>query len=421
MDRHSVSVLSDLLAMQPRVWLRAAAVRPDGDWQLSLLEVTVGEPPPRWRRQRWSYERSVLVASAPAGRTVARWLERGRVALSPLSIDLQLQGTVSVERQDSRFQGIYQQLPWPTREWTVHVGDRSGPVLHGELVAAGMPAFINFEHAAAAFFGVPQRLNRNFSGRELVVREQDRRARIDRVLVRPTEVVAEVCGERLRGASLTLGGDGGPARSLSARTRQVRLPMAEGLGSGAWLALHCDGELLDRRILDPTWGGKDFEVEVDVSTRVEMLISSGEQATVEFKRQLPGTDPSGAMKTVAAFANGDGGAILFGVEDDGEIVGVGEHERRRSLDRLTNMIRDWVRPLPDFNCEMVDIDGRDVIVINVASGSATPYGIGTNDRNIAYYVRRAGSTFPATPTDVRAFVGARVSVMPAPSPPVGRR
>ncbi len=143
--------------------------------------------------------------------------------------------------------------------------------------------------------------------------------------------------------------------------------------------------------------------------------------TVEFKRQLPGSDPAGVMKTVAAFANGDGGAILFGVEDDGEIVGVGEHERRRSLDRLTNMIRDWVRPLPDFNCETVELDGRGVIVINVASGSATPYGIGTSERNIAYYVRRAGSTFPATPTDVCAFVEARVSVTPALSFPVGGR
>lgn len=362
----------------------------------------------------------MFVASAPAGRTVARWLERERIALSPLSIELQLHGSVGVERRDSKFQGIYEPLPWPTREWIVHLGDRPGQALHGELVAAGMPAFVTFDHAASVFFGVPQRPNRSFSGQEFVVRQQDRRARIDSVLVRPTELLVEVCGERLRGVSLTLGGSGGPTRSLSARTRQVRLPMAEGLGSGAWLALHCDRELLDRRILDPVWGGKDFEVEVDVSTRVEMLISNGEQATVEFKRQLPDNHPSGVMKTVAAFANGDGGAILFGVEDDGGIVGVGEHDTRRSLDRLTNMIRDWVRPLPEFNCEMVDVDGRGVIVINVASGSATPYGIGTSERNIAYYVRRAGSTFPATPTDVRAFVEARVSATPARSFPVGR-
>jgi hypothetical protein len=421
MDRHPVSLLMDYLSTQPRVWVRAAANRLDGDWQLSLLEVTVGEPPPGWRRQRWNYEHAVFVASAPAGRTVAMWLARERIALPSPSIKLQLEGSVGVERRDSRFQGIYQQLPWPTQEWTVYVGGSSGQVLHDELVAANTPVFISFDHAAAAFFCVPVKPNRNFSGREIVVRQQDRRARIDNVLVRPTELLVEVSGKQLRGTSLTLGGAVGPTRPLSARTRQIRLPIPEGLGVGAWLALHRDRELLDRRILDPAWGGRDFEVEVDVSTRVEVLISSGEQATVEFKRELPGSNPAKVMKTVAAFANGGGGAILFGVEDDGEIVGVGEHYNPRSLDRLTNLISDWVRPLPDFECAMVDVGGRGVIAINVVSGSAAPYGVGKGERNISYYVRRAGNTFPATPADVRAFVETRVSASPAPYFPTRTR
>lgn len=414
MDRHPVSVLCDYLAAQPRAWVRLAANRLAADWQLSLLEIVLGEPPPAWRRQRWSYERAVLLAAAPAGRTVARWLERERIALPSLSIKLRLDGSVGVERRASNFQGMYQQLPWPTRDWNVYVRDSSGQTLHDELVAADTPIFLGYDQAAAAFFGVPPRPNRNFSGCEIVVRHQDLRARIDHVLVRPTELVVKVSGEQLRGTSLTLGGAAGPTRLLSRRTREVRLPLTTGLGGGAWLALHRDRELIDRRILDPAWGRKDFEVEVDASTRLELLISRGEQATIEFKRQLPVSDPAGVMKTVAAFANGVGGTILFGVEDDGEIVGVGEHYTRRSLDRLASLISDWVHPLPDFECEMVEVDGRGVIAINVASGSDAPYGVGTRKRNIAYYVRRAGNTFPATPADVRAFVQARVSAPPAP-------
>jgi hypothetical protein len=419
MRRHPVSVLSDYLAAQPRVWVRAAANRLDGDWQLSLLEVTVCEPPPGWRRQCWSYERAVFVASAPAGKTAARWLARQRITLRSLSIKLQLEGSVGVERRDSNFQGIYQQLSWPTREWNVHVRDSSGQMLHGELVAADSPAFISFDQAAAAFFGVPVKPNRNFSGREIIVRQQDRRARIDGVLVRPTELLARVSGEKLHAASLTLSGPAGPTRLLSRRTREVRLPLPEGLGPGAWLALHRDGELLDRRILDPAWGGKDFDVEVDASIPVELLISAGEQTTVEFKRQLSGSDAAGVMKTVAAFANGGGGTILFGVEDDGEIVGVGHDHTRRSLERLTNLISDWVRPLPDFECELVEVAGRGLIAINVAPGSDAPYGVRTNGRGTAYFVRRAANTFPATPADVRAFVQARVSATPAPYFPTG--
>lgn len=414
MDRQSISVLSDYLATQRRVWVRLAATPNDnGVMELSLLEVTTGDPPPTWRRQRWNYPRAVFIASTPAGITVARWLNRQRISLPSLSIRISLQGTVGVERRASGFQGICEQLPWPSCEWKVHLTDSGSHTQHGELLASNAPAFFNFDLAAAAFFGVSLEPSRNFSGREIVVRQQDLRARIDEVLVRPTGLVVGVSGKQLRGVSLTLSGAEGPSRSLSQRSRKVRLPLLKGLVPNAWLALHRDYELLDRRILGPAWGAKDLDVEIDASTRVEVLISGGERAAVEFKQELPGSNPAGVMKTIAAFANAGGGTLLFGVHDDGLIVGVGDYYTRRSLDRLTNLIRDWVRPLPSFECEMVRVAGRGVIAINVASGNDAPYGIGKDERDIRYYVRRAGTTFPASPADVRAFVQARVRAAPA--------
>jgi hypothetical protein len=414
MEMQPVSALTEYLAEQDRVWVRVGANRLDGDWQLSLLEVTVEEAPPIWRRGRWSYERAVFVASKLAGVTVAKWLERGRISLPSLSIKVALDGSVTLERRDSNFQGIYEQLPWPAREWTVRFHDSSGQTIHDELVAADAPAFISFDQAAAAFFGVPLKPNRNFSGREIVVRQQDRRARIDRVRVHPTELVIDVSGKELRGASLTLSGFGGASRALSPRTRKVRLPIPGGLGPGAWLALHHDRELLDRRILDPARGNQDIDIVVDSATRVEVLISGGEQATVEFKRQLPGEDPTGVMKTVAAFANGAGGTILFGVENDGGIVGVGDDHGRDGRDRLTSLVSDRVRPLPNFECEWVEVADRGVIALHVEPGEQVPYGVGTGDRGVRYYVRRAGSTFPASPADVRAFVQSRIPAVPTP-------
>ncbi|MFI4991435.1 MAG: helix-turn-helix domain-containing protein [Solirubrobacterales bacterium] len=319
---------------------------------------------------------------------------------------------MTVERRDSNFQGVYEQLPWPVREWAIRSHDGSGQVLHDELVAADAPAFIGFDQAAAEFFGVPPRPNRNFSGRELVVRQQDRRARFDRVRVHPTELLIDVTGEELRGVSLTLSGFGGASHKLSPRAREIRLPIPDGLGPGAWLALHRDQELLDRRVLDPAWGVRDVDVVVDSATRVELLVSGGERETVEFKRQLPGDDPTGVMKTVAAFANGAGGTILFGVENDGEIVGVRDDRDRDGRDRLTSLVSDWVRPLPDFQCEWVEDHG--VIALRVEPGDHVPYGVGTSERGLRYYIRRAGSTFPAAPADVRAFVQSRLP--PAPGP-----
>lgn len=54
---------------------------------------------------------------------------------------------------------------------------------------------------------------------------------------------------------------------------------------------------------------------------MDALISGGEGPGVEFKVELPPARASAKqlhfLNTVAAFANGEGGAILFGVADDG--------------------------------------------------------------------------------------------------------
>jgi hypothetical protein len=421
MENRPLSALVEHLQAQTRVWLRLAVSRPESDWQLSLLEVTLGEPPASWRRQRWLYPRAAFIASMPAGTTVAKWLQGKRLSLRGVALDLDLLDSVYVERRDSRFKGIFEALPWPTRDWTAHVNGQSKQVVHDELVAADAPAFFSFDQAAAAFFGLPPAPNRNFSGRELVIREQDRRARIDSVRVRPTEVLVTVSGEALSGTWLTLGGDGGAKKRLASRTREVRLPVPSGLGAGAWLALHRDQELLDRRMLDTSWGGKDFDVEVDRLTRVEVLIGGGEGVSVEFKRQLPGADARGVMKTLAAFANGGGGTLLFGVDNDGDPVGLGAQCTRENVDRLTNLIAEWVRPHVHFTLAEVEAAGARVLVIDVAPGGEPPYGVGTSDRKLVYYIRVGATTFPASPAEVRAIVRSRLPSDRDPRFPLPRR
>jgi Putative DNA-binding domain len=413
--------LSDLvtrLKEEPRVWVRLAANRPQEDWQLSLLEVTLGEAPPGWNRQRWPYERAVFVAAAPAGATVARWLERGRISMKSVSLPIVPQDRIQVERRQSRFAGIFQALPWPSITWTVDVRDDTPQMLHDELVADDAPAFLTFDLAATAFAGLATASpNRSFSGREFVVREQDRRARIDTMRVRSTEVIVGVSGEQLSSAALTLGGQEGQRKQLRRGTTEVRFPLAGGIPSGSWMALHKGQELLDRRGLDPAWGQTDVEIEVDPVTEVEVLINRGEGVSTEFKRDLPAEGRESiinVMKTVAAFANGDGGTILFGIANDGAVVGVGIDDARKALDRTTELIRDWVRPHVDFDIELTDVDDKQVLLVRVEAGSEPPYGVGTTDRRIDYYIRRGGTTSPATPADVRAFVRARLLASASP-------
>ena len=57
---------------------------------------------------------------------------------------------------------------------------------------------------------------------------------------------------------------------------------------------------------------------LDILQRIE----AGEDARTEFKRGLG--DFAAVGKTICAFANGDGGLLVLGVDDDGRIVGVPE-------------------------------------------------------------------------------------------------
>ena len=66
-------------------------------------------------------------------------------------------------------------------------------------------------------------------------------------------------------------------------------------------------------------------------TDILRRIEAGEDRTTEFKREL-GNDLSAVGKAICAFANGEGGLIVLGIDDSGSIVGLGAdphdvHER----------------------------------------------------------------------------------------------
>jgi hypothetical protein len=405
----------DRLRAEQRVWVRLAANRPLDVWQLSLFEIVSGEPPPVWKRQRWIYERAVFIATAVSGSTVASWFARKRVRLGSFPLSITLQDTIPMERHRSRFAGIFERLEWPSVEWRIPVAqDSNRQMLHGELVADDAPAFLTYDLAGAAFFGV--RLapgGRSFSGVECVFREQDLSARIERVQIRSTEVVVSVGGRKLAGKSLTIGGINGQSKALRRTSSLVRFPLlADQIEAGSWIALRKGSELLDERGLDPAWGRSDVEVEIDPLTHAELLISGGESATTEFKRQLPSgrrEDIKTAMKTVAAFANANGGTILFGVDNHGVVVGLQFDSARAAMDTVTNLVTDWVRPPVDFTTSIAEVDNKPVLLLEVKRGQDAPYGIGTNDRGLEYFIRRNGTSMPARADEVRAAVQARAA------------
>ncbi|MBM4431382.1 MAG: DeoR family transcriptional regulator [Chloroflexi bacterium] len=102
---------------------------------------------------------------------------------------------------------------------------------------------------------------------------------------------------------------------------------------------------------------------------IRTLISQGEGQRLELKRSLAELE-TGA-RAAAAMANTDGGHILFGVRDDGTILGVqiGAQTRERVVQAITDNTDPTLYP----SVEYVDLDGRTVIVVTVSRSEDRPH------------------------------------------------
>ncbi len=109
---------------------------------------------------------------------------------------------------------------------------------------------------------------------------------------------------------------------------------------------------------------------------VNRLIEEGEGFGIEFKRRISSAEK--IARTIISFANTKGGIILFGVDDDGSIVGVESEKSEVELIELAG--RDYSDPPISPGITIVPFDGRDVIVAQIDQSRTKPhYFLGAHD------------------------------------------
>lgn len=102
---------------------------------------------------------------------------------------------------------------------------------------------------------------------------------------------------------------------------------------------------------------------------IQSLIDSGEGYNVEFKVRVP-SKVRELTEEICAFANADGGYLLIGVDDYGQIIGTDlENDKRSAIQGSISEIS------PVLHCEMyaVSIEDKAVWVIDIPSGKDKPY------------------------------------------------
>ena len=139
-----------------------------------------------------------------------------------------------------------------------------------------------------------------------------------------------------------------------------------------------------------------FDSIIDLKIRGVMMtiedILGGESKNVEFKVKRPDKSIS-YMKSVVAFANGNGGTIVFGIDDKTrEVVGFDKEDVFREMDAIANAISDSCEPaiIPDITLQT--IEDKTVIVVEISEGRQRPYYIKALGRDGGVYVRVAGTT-----------------------------
>lgn len=406
------------IVAEPNIWLRIAAILgEDGMWRAKLLELTSGAIPPSWELHEWQYPWALFAAMTQNGEAVANWLRAGDLTLGDRHVALpQTMSALIWERRQSRAQAPYESLEWPVTETTVATVDASRGEPQGHLVSdEGAPSFVNFYTAAVCFFWLDRQPVGGSLPQGVMYRHQDTRGRLNSVRIDGQAVEVEVEGTAIGGMVMELAGEApGHTHRFPEHhghsCETLRFPLEDGLPPGAWVLLRSGGEWIDRRFLTAPWtrdAEAGVEIIVEPRTKLEAFLSNREGPQTEFKRQVPTEDDGKAklMKTVCAFANGAGGSILFGVDDDHGLNGVPIQTVDRLKDQLTQTVGSWVEPRPRLGFEILPIDATDRVVLElrVEAGSGL-YGCANPGEVPTPYIRHHAITVRARPSEIEEIV-----------------
>ena len=102
---------------------------------------------------------------------------------------------------------------------------------------------------------------------------------------------------------------------------------------------------------------------------IDRLIA--ETTECDFKVALETKKPKSWLKSVSAFANGVGGTLFFGIDNDRNIVGL--VDAQTDAEEISRLIKERITPYPNFILTPEREDGKDFLALIVISGRTTPY------------------------------------------------
>ena len=131
---------------------------------------------------------------------------------------------------------------------------------------------------------------------------------------------------------------------------------------------------------------------------VEELIEQGEHQQLDFKFEV--NDSKKIARSLSAFANTDGGRLLIGVKDNGNVSGIRSEEEYYMIEAASKM---YTQPEVPFEATRWDVNGKTVLEIYIAPSSSRPHLAPDKDGDFKAYIRVKDENMLANDILVRAW------------------
>ena len=125
---------------------------------------------------------------------------------------------------------------------------------------------------------------------------------------------------------------------------------------------------------------------------LQSLIREGEHQQQDFKYRV--SDALKLAKSVSAFANTDGGRLLIGVRDDGNMSGVRDEEEIYMMHQAAYR---YCRPEASIKFDTFHVDGRTIVIATVPPSEHRPICVVSDNEKPRAYIRIADENIVASP------------------------
>jgi len=126
------------------------------------------------------------------------------------------------------------------------------------------------------------------------------------------------------------------------------------------------------------------------TVEIMQTLARGEDSKNQFKRDISNADSLAAE--LIAFSNSLGGKIFIGVDDDGSITGLSTENIQRINQLISNTASQNIKPTINPLTEIVTIDDKNILIIDVPKGINKPY----QDKNGTIWVKNGADKRKAT-------------------------